>query len=142
MDPRGAGTGRVRFVLDASAFVRALAHDEGDPEHDLLVRAFTGTPVVPGHWFIEVVQAATSGVRSRRWSLAWARAMISTARRISVTTLLNADGAEELLDVALASRLTAQDAAYLQLARDLGVPLATADADLRAAAERIGVACL
>ncbi|MFM7552825.1 MAG: type II toxin-antitoxin system VapC family toxin [Actinomycetota bacterium] len=135
----------MTFVLDASAVVRALAYDEpalAERADDLLVRAFTGSAVVPGHWHVEVVQAAAGGVRSGRWSPEWARGMIATARALEVAVIADAEDAARLFDDALAWDLTAQDAAYLRLARDLGLPLATADAALRRAAERIGVACL
>ena len=47
-----------------------------------------------------------------------------------------------MLDLARAERLTAYDAAYLELAMRLGIPLASKDADLCATAERLGVSVL
>ena len=47
-----------------------------------------------------------------------------------------------VLDLARAERLTAYDAAYLELAMQLGIPLASKDADLCDAAERLGVSVL
>jgi predicted nucleic acid-binding protein len=44
-----------------------------------------------------------------------------------------------VLDLAHAERLTADDAAYLELAVRLGIPLASKDTDLCNAAERLGV---
>jgi antitoxin (DNA-binding transcriptional repressor) of toxin-antitoxin stability system len=44
-----------------------------------------------------------------------------------------------VLDLARAGRLTAYDAAYLELAMRLGIPLAYKDVDLCDAAERLGV---
>jgi predicted nucleic acid-binding protein len=46
------------------------------------------------------------------------------------------------LDLARAEHLTAYDAAYLELAMRLGVPLATKDQELGEAAERLGVEVL
>ena len=46
------------------------------------------------------------------------------------------------LDLARAEQLTAYDAAYLELAMRLGIPLASKDADLCDAAERVGVSVL
>ncbi len=45
-----------------------------------------------------------------------------------------------VLALARAHGLSAYDAAYLELAMREGLPLATEDAALRAAAERVGVA--
>ena len=47
-----------------------------------------------------------------------------------------------VLDLAREERLTAYDAAYLELAMRLGLPLASKDADLCDAAERLGVSVL
>jgi predicted nucleic acid-binding protein len=47
-----------------------------------------------------------------------------------------------VLDLARQERLTAYDAAYLELAMRLGVPLASKDAGLCGAAERLGVSVL
>jgi len=47
-----------------------------------------------------------------------------------------------VLDLAREERLTAYDAAYLELAMRLGLPLASKDSDLCDAAERVGVSVL
>jgi predicted nucleic acid-binding protein len=47
-----------------------------------------------------------------------------------------------ILDLSREQRLTCYDAAYLELAMRLGVPLASKDADLCDAAERLGVSVL
>jgi predicted nucleic acid-binding protein len=48
----------------------------------------------------------------------------------------------ETMSLAREHRLTAHDAAYLELAMRLRLPLATGDRGLRAAARRAGVALL
>ena len=131
------------LVLDASAAVRALVEDEAGPDDDaLLLRARDGITIVPGHWQAEVVQAVARGVRLGRWSVGDARDLLVRVGDLDVTTIVDPAFASELLAAALETGLTAQDAAYLQLARDLDAPLATADGALRAAAERVGVACI
>jgi predicted nucleic acid-binding protein len=47
-----------------------------------------------------------------------------------------------VLDLARGQRLSAYDAAYLELAMRLGIPLATKDRALSDAATRLGVAVL
>ena len=47
-----------------------------------------------------------------------------------------------ILDLAREQRLTAYDAAYLELAMRLGVPLASKDRDLCDAADRVGVSAI
>ena len=46
---------------------------------------------------------------------------------------------DRILELERQERLTAYDAAYLELAMRLGVPLASKDRDLCQAAERVGV---
>lgn len=48
----------------------------------------------------------------------------------------------QTLDLSRAQHLTAYDAAYLELAMRLGLPLATTDRELRRAAARLGVSLL
>ena len=61
-------------------------------------------------------------------------------RRLPIEAVdMGAAGDSALIDLALRHRLTAYDAAYLLLARDRGVPLATADRALRRAAGDEGV---
>jgi predicted nucleic acid-binding protein len=51
-------------------------------------------------------------------------------------------GFTRILDLAREERLTAYDAAYLEMAMRLGVPLASKDGRLCDAAERVGVTVL
>jgi len=49
---------------------------------------------------------------------------------------------QDLLNLARSERLTVYDAAYLELALRLHIPLASKDAELRKAAARLGLALL
>jgi predicted nucleic acid-binding protein len=63
-----------------------------------------------------------------------------------LTVALDAEGTDrafhDLLELARSERLTVYDAAYLELALRLGVPLASKDAELRKSAARLGLALL
>ena len=52
---------------------------------------------------------------------------------------MNAHAWSDTLNLARGHNLTAYDAAYLELAIRLGLPLATIDAKLKVAAENVGV---
>ena len=49
---------------------------------------------------------------------------------------------QEIFQVAEATRLTAYDAAYIELAHRRALPLATLDADMRVAAHALGITLL
>jgi len=63
-----------------------------------------------------------------------------------LVVVIDREGSErafrELLDLARGERLTVYDAAYLELALRLGLPLASKEVRLRAAATRLGLALL
>jgi predicted nucleic acid-binding protein len=129
------------LVLDASTAVRILLDDEGA---SVLGdgAAIPGAALVPPNWVAEVVAALARAVRDRRLSEADAGAVLRLLREAGVEVVDDREPRSSLLAMALATGLTAQDAAYLLLAVEAGAPLATEDAALRRAAERIGVPCL
>jgi predicted nucleic acid-binding protein len=69
---------------------------------------------------------------------------VGLLRRLAVA--IDPEGSErafrELLDLARSERLTVYDAAYLELALRLGLPLASKDAKLREAATGLGLTVL
>jgi predicted nucleic acid-binding protein len=69
---------------------------------------------------------------------------VSLLQRLAVS--IDSEGAErdfrELLDLARGEPLTVYDAAYLELALRLGLPLASNDAKLRKAGAGLGLALL
>lgn len=133
------------FVLDASVALTWCFEDEATPSSvGLLDRMQTENAAVPATWPIEVANVLALAERRRR---------ISSADSASFLAKLQAAGIEvdretplraftQILDLARRERLTAYDAAYLELAMRLGVPLATNDTELADAAERLGVSVL
>ena len=82
--------------------------------------------------------------RRGRLSVAGLTRSVSLLQRLAVS--IDSEGAErasrELLDLARAERLTVYDAAYLELALRLGLPLASKDAKLRKVGAGLGLALL
>jgi predicted nucleic acid-binding protein len=135
-----------RFVLGASVALAWLL-DDPVPAYALDVkRSLRNTrPLVPPLWTLEV--ANTLAVGERRGILTSDQVARST--RIveqllgeTIETLASAFTFRQVLTTARSFRLTAYDAVYLETARSEGVPLATLDHALRAAAMKAGVELL
>lgn len=133
------------LVLDASIALSWCFKNEATAAADrVLERLATATASVPAIWPIEIANVLVMSERRRRITPA------NTAEFIALLETLAIHVDEEtparalgrVLDLAREERLTAYDAAYLELAMRLGLPLASKDADLCDAAERLGVSVL
>jgi predicted nucleic acid-binding protein len=133
------------FVLDASIALAWCFADEATPATDaLLNRLADEDAIAPALWRLEVANALTMAERRGRLSVAGLTRSVNLLQRLAVA--IDVDGPDrafrELLDLARSERLTVYDAAYLELALRLGLPLATKDAKLRKAGAGLGVALL
>jgi predicted nucleic acid-binding protein len=105
------------FVLDCSVAVSWCFEDEAAGAKDALLElARDEGAVVPSLWYLEL-----------------GNVLLRADRRGRLSAL------RETLALARAEQLTSHDAAYLEVAMRRGLPLATKDRGLCAAAERIGV---
>lgn len=131
-------------VLDASlAF--ALAAGEASP-FDLTgiadLVAERGA-VAPRHWALEMANALSMSCRRGRMTVEQRRTAANALESFDVAIdMLEIDVFGTLIDLADRHRLTAYDAAYLELAMRTGYPLASLDGDLRAAAKKEKVALI
>jgi predicted nucleic acid-binding protein len=133
------------FVLDASIALAWCFADEATPATDaLLERLADEEAVAPALWRIEVANALAMAERRGRLSVAGLTRSVGLLQRLAVA--LDPEGSErafrELLDLARSERLTVYDAAYLELALRLGLPLASKDSKLRQAAAGLGLTVL
>lgn len=135
--------GEPRFILDCSVALSWCFPDErGKAAEGLLSLLAGGAVTVPALWFLELSNALAVGERRGRLSGAETTAALRLLGRLP----LEVDGragfplAADLLMLARTHRLSAYDAAYLELALRLPAPLATLDRRLRAAAKAAGVA--
>jgi predicted nucleic acid-binding protein len=134
------------FVADASATLPWCFEDEATPATEaLLERLRAGEPaVVPAHWPTEVMNGLIMAVRRGRIDLErvsrFARDLAALPIRIETS---HAPAAwDAVIRVATEYQLTVYDAAYLELAERIGIPLASLDSDLRKAALAAGVVLL
>ena len=135
----------TELVIDASV---ALAWCFGDERTEatvsLLERLQTDAAAVPNLWHLEVANGLALAERRGRITPAESAELIALLERIEIVV----DGETpvraftRVLDLAREERLTAYDASYLELAMRLGLLLASKDADLCDAAERLGVSVL
>lgn len=133
------------FVLDASIALAWCFADEATPATDaLLERLADEDAAAPALWRLEVANALAMAERRGRLSIAGGTRSARLLEGLAVA--IDPEGSDrafrELLDLARNERLTVYDAAYLELALRLGLPLASKDTKLRRAAAGLGLALL
>lgn len=130
------------FVIDASiALAWCFDDEETRPADAVLARLATEPALVPSIWPLEVANGLWSARRRGRINdadLPRLRSLLGalpvTVDQTSLETSL-----DDVLAQAIQHEISAYDAAYLWLALERGLPLATGDGRLRAAADRAGV---
>jgi predicted nucleic acid-binding protein len=133
------------LVLDASVAFSWCFKNEATAAADLVLeRLAAEVASVPAIWHLEI--ANVLALSERRGRITPARSSEFIALLESLVIVIDEETPSRafarVLDLARAERLTAYDAAYLELAMRLGIPLASKDADLCDAAERLGVSVL
>jgi predicted nucleic acid-binding protein len=133
------------IVIDASIVVAAIMPDKdavrAGPVFTRIGRIGEGGAVVPSLWRLEVANALLMAERRRRIDPVRRREGLALIAALPIEVDLGTwDRAwHDILPLAARFRLTAYDAAYLELAQRIGLPLATLDEDLGAAAAQLGV---
>ena len=135
----------THLVLDASVVLSWCFKNEATEAADrVLERLADEAASVPVIWHLEVANVLALSERRRRITPAGSTEFIAMLETLTIVvddeTPSHAFG--RVLDLAREERLTAYDAAYLELAMRLGIPLASKDDDLCDAAERLGVRVL
>ena len=132
----------TRFVLDASTALSWCFEDQKtDYSEDVLSAASGGaSPVAPTIWIYEVVNVLA--LAQRRGGLEEAAAVAFWGKLRGLVTIaegVDNEAAGRIFSLCRRHRLTAYDAAYLELALREGVPLATGDRSLKKAARAAGI---
>ncbi len=122
-------------VLDASAAVTWALRD-ADPEDEARIDALvsTGFVLVPELWHAEVANAFRSALRNGRVDESFVIGVCEQFEQLDVRTDVVGAPVQRLALKAHEHGLTAYDTAYLLLAQDRGLPLATLDRGLAKAA--------
>jgi len=135
----------MAFILDNSVAMRWLFEDGSPGDQDYALRVLNviraGEVLVPGIWCMEVANVIARAEQkfglTETLSAEFIRRLQDLGLRFDAETGLQALSAT--LSVARRYKLSAYDAAYLELALRTGFPLATLDLGLRKAAKRAGV---
>ena len=135
----------MSFVLDSSIALSWCFEDERTPAtRALLVRVGVAGACAPALWPLEVLNALAMAERRSRIDAERRQRLAGFLRDLPVT--IDEETASQAWAVtsqlAARFRLTVYDAAYLELAQRRGLPLATLDQELRAAAAALGVTLL
>lgn len=133
---------KASLVLDCSVLVPCFFEDETHPyAEQVLDYLRDGQAVAPVLWKLEFANVLLVAERKKRISRKQSMNIANAVRKLPLeddSESLSC-GLSHVLDLGRAYGLTAYDAAYLELAMRLGLPLATLDAQLRAAAKAAGV---
>jgi predicted nucleic acid-binding protein len=135
----------VSLVLDSSVTLAWLYSDElTDPVRTVFERVTASRAWVPSLWRLEVANSLHMAVRRRRIDAAFRDASLADLALLNLSADPDTDTFAWSTTLQLADRhaLTLYDAAYLELALRLSLPLATLDQELRAAAKQAGLALL
>ena len=132
----------TRFVVDASVVMSWCFPDEQNPyARDVLRVLREADMVVPSVWSLEIANALVVAERRKRLGAADIARFVTLLEGLApaVDRHTAAQALGETLSLARKHRLSAYDAAYLELAMREGLPLATLDQDLKKAARTAGV---
>ena len=135
----------MSLVLDTSLALSWYFEDERTPAADaLLDRVADQGATVPGLWRLEIANGLRTAIRRKRIDEGFRNRAIAQLARLPITVDPDTDRYAWTTTLYLADRfaLTPYDAAYVELAQRLTLPLATLDEPLRAAATALGVALL
>lgn len=134
-----------RFVLDNSVVMAWYFEDEANDFTSAILQSLASSEaLVPTIWPLEVANVLLVGERKGRSTEARTSRFIALldALPIRVDAATSQHALSGILTLAREQRLSAYDAAYLELAMREGVSLATQDQALRRAAETCGVGLL
>jgi len=135
-----------RFVLDASIVLTWCFPDEGAATAERIAGMFRqgDTAVVPSFWPHEVLNTLLVGERRKRISKELLRSFLKDLAELPI--VLEQFSSRVVFDrlerLGRDLRLTAYDAAYLGLALNSGLPLATLDEELANACKKAHVRLL
>lgn len=131
------------MVVDSSVTLTWCFEDEQTAASlALLEQVVEHGAVAPTVWPLEVLNALVMAERRKRLDAAQRQRLMGFLRDLPIA--LDAETAAQAwsatVQLAERQRLTVYDAAYLELAQRRGLPLASLDNELRAAADAVGVA--
>ncbi|MEH2122738.1 type II toxin-antitoxin system VapC family toxin [Nostoc sp.] len=132
----------MQFVLDCSVAISWCLVDENDDYANAILAMMPDSEAfVPGIWSLEIANTLVVAERRNRITQEQSKQAIALLQSllIQVDPVTDAKALDATLKLARQEALAAYDAAYLELALRLQLPLATLDTRLAEAATRCGV---
>jgi predicted nucleic acid-binding protein len=132
----------MQFVLDCSVAISWCLVDENDDYANAILAMMPDSEAfVPGIWSLEIANTVVVAERRNRMTKKQSEQAIALLQSllIQVDLFTDAKALDATLKLARQEGLAAYDAAYLELALRLQLPLATLDTRLAEAATRCGV---
>ena len=124
----------MRFVLDASIVITWALRDEDHPLADLAFAEIqSGSAIVPAIWWFEIRNILVMNERRNRISPDDSDRFLQALEQLAIDVASPPNGTY-VMDLSRKHKLSVYDAAYLALAMNEPLPLATLDKQLRAAA--------
>lgn len=135
----------MSLVLDCSLALAWLHTDEySQAAAEILDRVADSGAIVPGLWRLEMANALNVAIKRKRISIDQRDRFLHQLERLGILTdeATSANAWDATLALAGRYNLTVYDAAYLELAIRLQLPLATLDKELVSAARQADVSVL
>ncbi|HET9069546.1 MAG TPA: type II toxin-antitoxin system VapC family toxin [Amaricoccus sp.] len=135
----------MSLVIDASLTMAWYFDDEKtQTTEELFDRVSRFGALVPNHWKLEVANALQMALRRRRVTAEFRDQSLADLAELPIAIEADTATYAWTTTVRMADRfgLTIYDATYLELANRRGLPLATLDRELRAAAAALDVSLL
>lgn len=132
----------MNFILDASVTLSWCFEDERSPETVQLLQTIIDKEIyVPGLWSLEVGNILLLAIKKKRITEAGVAEFLNFLDSFEIHTDAHTASRafHQILSLAQAHHLTTYDAAYLELAMRMGLPLATKDKALRKICEDVQV---
>ncbi|MEH1771808.1 type II toxin-antitoxin system VapC family toxin [Nostoc sp.] len=132
----------MQFVLDCSVAISWCLVDENDDYANAILAMMPDSEAfVPGIWSLEIANTLVVAERRNRMTKKQSEQAIALLQSllIQVDLVTDAKALDATLKLARQEGLAAYDAAYLELALRLQLPLATLDTRLAEAATSCGV---
>lgn len=135
----------MKLVIDSSITLAWLFEDERSSLSEAVLQRVTENgAVVPTLWRLEIANALQMALRRQRIDVAFRDASLAdlSALKVDIDAHTGRHAWGRTLELSERHRLTLYDAAYLELALRVQLPLATLNNELRAAAVSLDLAVL
>lgn len=132
------------FVLDNSVVTGWYLPDQATEYCEAIaVQLESDKALVPALWQMELANVLKTACTRGKLSLDAARQILDALGTLPIEIDAGpTPGQRQLFELAMRSKLSSYDAAYLELAMRHGLPLATQDEQLKEAAIAVGIAIL